>query len=165
MVIEMHFGLLNISKKVLQHRVAVTLATTTCTILLATGIAIGSDTETILGIEADTEYGEYLAGECITCHNADQALGEKGEGGVPGIHGAKAESIITNLLLYKSGVRDNTTMKAVVQTKADDEIAALAAYFASFASDASQSQDSDNEQTTNEAQETETAISEAKKTQ
>jgi len=90
----------------------------------------------IMALEADIEYGEYLAGEGTTCHNDQQQIGKKGDGGVPGIHGADRQSIVLNMLAYRSGERVNTTMRGVAQAKADDEIAALAAYFSSLASTA-----------------------------
>jgi len=88
-------------------------------IAIMSAAASADTTDTILSLDADTEYGEYLAGECTTCHNVQQTLGEKGDSGVPGIHGATRESLISDLLAYRSGEKDNTTMQGVTQSKTD----------------------------------------------
>ncbi len=44
----------------------------------------------ILAIDADFDYGEYLAGECSSCHNPRAS----DDSTVPKIHGASRESII-----------------------------------------------------------------------
>lgn len=79
----------------------------------------------ILELDADADYGEYLSGECVICHKAGEA-----SGGVPNIHGTERAQIISALLEYKNGVRINTTMLQVTKSLGDDEMAALAKYFA-----------------------------------
>lgn len=81
--------------------------------------------EKILAIDADADYGEYLSGECVICHKAGEA-----SGGVPIIHGLERAQIISALLEYKNGIRSNTTMLQVTKSLGDDEMAALAKYFA-----------------------------------
>lgn len=83
-----------------------------------------SFTDIVLGIEGDPDYGEYLAGECVTCH---QASGHAD--GIPSIVGLPRDYFITALFEYKTNVRSNEVMKLRVTNLANDEIAALAAYF------------------------------------
>lgn len=83
----------------------------------------GEATARILAIEGDPAFGEYLGGECATCHrpSADAAI--------PAIHGLDAEHIVSALVEYRMGIRDSDVMRLMAARLADDEIAALAAYF------------------------------------
>ena len=78
----------------------------------------------ILALEGDLEYGEYLSSECTTCHRAD---GDND--GIPGIVGWETADFVTAMHAYKEKHRDNPVMQMVTGRLADDEIAALAAYF------------------------------------
>lgn len=82
-------------------------------------------TEEILLIEADAEYGEYLAGDCVTCH---QISGQSD--GIPSIVGIPKDYFVRSLVEYKTNVRDNEVMKLRVVNLANEEIAHLAEYFA-----------------------------------
>jgi cytochrome c553 len=75
----------------------------------------------------DVALGEYLAGECVTCHQ------RSGRGdGIPSIVGWPAESFIAVIASYKSKERDNVVMQTIAARLKDDEIQALAAYFESL---------------------------------
>lgn len=78
----------------------------------------------VLAMEGDAEYGEYLAGECLTCH---QASGHAD--GIPSIVGLPRAYFVKALFEYKTNVRRNEVMKLRVANLANEEIAALAAYF------------------------------------
>lgn len=80
-------------------------------------------------LQGDAEYGEYLAGECVTCHNDKSA-----ENGMPYILGMPTEYFIDALYQYREGVRENPVMKTVVDRLGDEEMAALAAYFVALES-------------------------------
>ncbi|MBX2883392.1 MAG: c-type cytochrome [Granulosicoccus sp.] len=86
--------------------------------------AMSPEVEQILSLDADPDYGEYLAAECATCHSGSSA-----SGGVPPIKGLPRPYFIQALLEYKNGVRDNSVMKLMAGNLGDDELAALAAYF------------------------------------
>jgi cytochrome c len=79
----------------------------------------------ILAIVGDVEYGEYLAQECATCH---QRTGS--DLGIPSITGWPEEDFVVAMHAYRRGLRPHQVMQMVAQRLADDEIAALAAYFA-----------------------------------
>jgi cytochrome c len=79
----------------------------------------------ILSMTGDRAYGEYLGGECVTCHQLSGA-----SDGIPSIVGHAADYIIQALVEYKLGVRTNEVMRIRTSRLAKDEIAALAAYFA-----------------------------------
>jgi len=87
--------------------------------------ALASKVDEILAIEADPAFGEYLGSECLTCHQP----GITSET-IPVVHGREAAEIIAALLEYKHEIRENTTMINMAKNLGDDEIAALATYFA-----------------------------------
>lgn len=78
----------------------------------------------ILAIVGDPAYGEYLAGECLTCHQASGA-----DKGIPSITGWPPDVFVTVMHAYKSKARPHPVMRMIASNLADDEIAALAAYF------------------------------------
>ena len=81
----------------------------------------------ILEIEGDVAYGEYLASDCQTCHRSDN----KNEG-IPGINGREIIEIVYALHEYKNKYRQNEVMQMMAGSLGDEEIAALASYFASL---------------------------------
>lgn len=81
----------------------------------------------ILAIAGDPAYGEYLAGECTTCHRQDGA-----DEGIPSITGWPVKSFVVAMHAYKSQARPHPVMRMVAGSLADEEIAALASYFATL---------------------------------
>jgi len=89
--------------------------------------AVGTDHSVdpaILALEGDAEYGEYLASECTTCH---QASG--GDDGIPSIVLWPEEDFVIAMHAYKDKVRPNPVMQLIAGRLNNEEIAALAAYF------------------------------------
>jgi len=72
--------------------------------------------------KADIGYGEYLAGECVTCHRKSGA-------GIPQINGIEAETFVTIMKAYRSKELDNKVMQMVAGRLDDEQIISLAAYF------------------------------------
>lgn len=94
-----------------------------------TGAAGGREVEldaAILALDGDPEYGEYLSAGCTTCH---QASGE--DKGIPSIVGWSAEDFVYAMHAYKLKVREHPVMQMMAGKLSAEEIAALAAYFAS----------------------------------
>jgi cytochrome c553 len=71
-------------------------------------------------------YGEYLSGECLTCHRLDSNSSE-----IPAIFGWPEDKFIETLAMYKYGSRENAAMRNVAMSLGDEEMAALARFFAS----------------------------------
>ncbi|SEO06643.1 c-type cytochrome [Palleronia pelagia] len=92
-------------------------------LVCATGVSAEdvAPIDALLEIEGDVAYGEYLATECTACHG--------GGGRIPPLAGLPREYMLSALHDYKSGVRENATMKNVAMALGDDEMAALAAFF------------------------------------
>lgn len=78
----------------------------------------------ILAIDGDREYGEYLASECTTCHRDDATEG------IPSITGWPVAAFVTAMHAYRSKAREHPVMRMMAGRLSDEEIAALAAYFA-----------------------------------
>ena len=75
--------------------------------------------------KADLSYGEYLAGECVTCHR-------KSSTGIPQINGIEAETFVIIMKAYRSKELDNKVMQMMAGRLDDEQIISLAAYFSSL---------------------------------
>ena len=78
----------------------------------------------ILSIVGDVEYGEYLASECMACHQRSGV-----ENGIPGINAWPTEDFVIVMHSYKKKVRPHPVMQMIAGRLTNEEIAALAAYF------------------------------------
>lgn len=78
----------------------------------------------VLTIVGDPEYGEYLSGECITCHQASGS-----DEGIPSITGWPVVDFVTAMQAYKIEARPHPVMRMIAGRLSDEEIAGLAAYF------------------------------------
>ena len=87
------------------------------------GVSTASSAENLLK-NADLAYGEYLAGECVTCHSADGA-----DRGIPSIIGLDAEGFAYIMHSYQKKELDNKVMQLVAGRLDDEQIASLAVYF------------------------------------
>lgn len=90
--------------------------------------AIASDppvSPEILAIKGDPEFGEYLASNCVTCHQADGS-----NKGIPSITGWPVDDFVAAMHAFKQKARTNSVMQNVAGALSNDEIAGLAAWFA-----------------------------------
>ena len=78
----------------------------------------------ILSIVGDVEYGEYLASECMACHQKSGV-----ENGIPGINAWPTEDFVIVMHSYKKKERPHPVMQMIAGRLTNEEIAALAAYF------------------------------------
>ena len=62
--------------------------------------------ESILAL-GDTEYGQHLAGECVTCHKANTSKG------IPSINGYDKDVFVTLMLAYKNKEMENQVMQMI----------------------------------------------------
>lgn len=81
----------------------------------------------VLGIVGDAEYGEYLSSECSTCHQRDGS-----DQGIPSITQWPEEDFVVAMHAYKKKLRPHPVMQMMAGRLSNDEIAALAAYFATL---------------------------------
>lgn len=71
------------------------------------------------------EYGQYLSSQCATCHRLDAF-----EGGIPPLGHLPKDYFVIAMKEYKSGRRSNPAMVSVANSLSEEEIEALAAYYA-----------------------------------
>lgn len=95
----------------------VSLLTAASILLAVTGM--------VAGHAADVELGRYLSSECMTCHGAAQAHGT-----IPDIFGMAETTFGEVVKAYRDRRMPNAVMQNVASRLNDEEIAALAAYFA-----------------------------------
>jgi cytochrome c553 len=76
--------------------------------------------------QSDKALGEYLSSECVTCHQLSGRYQ-----GIPPIVGWPEQSFVEIMDEYRSKKRANPVMQTIAAKFSKDEIAALAAYFAS----------------------------------
>ena len=79
----------------------------------------------ILAIIGDPAYGEYLSGECTSCHQPNGATE-----GIPSITHWPVDDFVIAMHAYKDGVRAHPVMQMMAQRLSNEEIAALGAYLA-----------------------------------
>lgn len=93
-----------------------------------TGVALDHEVAPeILAIVGDPAYGEYLSGECTSCHQASGLAS-----GIPSITNWPADVFVSAMHAYKDGVRAHPVMQMMAGRLSNEEIAALAAYFGSI---------------------------------
>lgn len=78
----------------------------------------------ILALKGDPEYGEYLATECLTCHQADGSAE-----GIPSITLWPEDDFVVAMHAYKNKLRPHPVMQMMAGRLSNEEIASLAAYF------------------------------------
>lgn len=78
-------------------------------------------------VDGDPEYGEYLSSQCQTCHQADGS-----DDGIPSIKGLRPENFYVAIRAYKTKKRPNQVMQTVAGALDEEQMAALAAYFATL---------------------------------
>ena len=83
------------------------------------------------GVAADAAklkaYGEHLSRECATCHRLDGT-----DNGIPSIVAWDSDQFVTTMKFYQQGLRDNLAMMSVAKSLDEEQLQALAAYFASL---------------------------------
>lgn len=75
--------------------------------------------------KVDLEFGRYLATECLTCHRSATT-----SGAIPNIFGLQEATLVALLKAYRDKQLPNPVMQTVASRLKDDEIDALAQFFA-----------------------------------
>lgn len=91
---------------------------------VATGLLLSTAAPSaVLG--ADVEFGRYLSSECMTCHGTAKA-----DSTIPSIFGLGEAHFVEVIRAYRVRALPNPVMQTIAGRLSDEEIAALAAYFA-----------------------------------
>ncbi len=80
-------------------------------------------------IAADAAAGKVKSAQCAACHGAN---GISPMGIYPNLAGQKEQYTIKQMKDFKSGARKDPTMQAMVAALSDEDIANLAAFYASI---------------------------------
>ena len=76
----------------------------------------------------DAQRGKEKSATCVACHGED---GNNPDPNFPRLAGQFQDYLLKSLQDYQSGARDNAIMKGMVATLSDEDMADLAAYYAS----------------------------------
>lgn len=82
-------------------------------------------TGTAAGRAADVELGRYLSSECMTCHGVAKASDT-----IPNIYGLGETHFVEVIKAYRAKALPNPVMQNIAGRLNDEEIDALAAFFA-----------------------------------
>jgi cytochrome c len=93
-------------------------------------LAVGAVTVSAEEVEGDVEYGQYLAAECTSCHTGNHT-----DSGIPNISGLSADGMLLMLRAYKNKELENPTMQTIAARLDEEQMAALAAYYATLTPD------------------------------
>ena len=77
--------------------------------------------------KADIGYGEYLAGECVTCHKKKGA-----SSGIPVIAGINPKTFVQKINGYRNKTLKNKVMQMIARRLNEEQTLSLAAYFSSL---------------------------------
>lgn len=89
-------------------------------VVIAAGAARADEQRTLA-------YGRHLAQECTSCHKLDGT-----SSAIPSIIGRPVDEFTAALKSFQAGARTNPAMVSVAQSLDDEQIKALAVYFASL---------------------------------
>lgn len=92
---------------------------------LATTVVLAVSSGACQAQKGDLEFGQYLATECLTCHRS-ATVG----GAIPNIFGMSEPRFVVLVKAYRDKQLPNPVMQNVAGRLKDDEIAALAQFFA-----------------------------------
>jgi cytochrome c553 len=73
----------------------------------------------------DIELGRHLSAECVTCHR-----GASAKSTIPNIYGLAEKTFVDVVKAYREKRLNNAVMQNIASRLKDEEIEALAAYFA-----------------------------------
>ncbi|MCK9532809.1 MAG: c-type cytochrome [Gammaproteobacteria bacterium] len=76
------------------------------------------------------EAGRRMTMPCMSCHGAN---GDASEGKYPKLAGQNAEYLVAAMRAYRDGRRDSSEMRVFMAQLADEEIDAIAAFYAAQA--------------------------------
>jgi cytochrome c553 len=89
--------------------------------VMSSAVSIGS-----AQAQESLQAGRYLAGNCANCHGTTG----HSQGAMPALAGQDAARLVEQLRQFREGKRPATIMHQLVKGYSDDQLAAIAAYFA-----------------------------------
>ncbi|MGF1643957.1 MAG: c-type cytochrome [Thiotrichales bacterium] len=99
---------------------------------LAFTVAIAGSHVSLAGAAGDAAQGRDKASNCMGCHGVTSYFNTYPTYRVPRLGGQHTEYLVSALQAYRAGDREHSTMQAQAASLSDQDMADLAAYFASF---------------------------------
>ena len=81
-----------------------------------------------VGAQAEVAQVRVWAAACANCHGTNG----RAQPGMPSLAGTPREELLRSMLEYKNGVRPATIMHQLAKGYTDEQLAALAGYFAAL---------------------------------
>jgi len=97
-------------------------------LLLPFGIAVSLGFVSVVQAAGDVQAGKAKAASCGACHGANG----QGVPPNPALAGQSEDQLLQEMKDYKSGKRNNVIMKGLMGPLSDQDMANLAAYYASL---------------------------------
>ncbi len=101
-------------------------------VCIAAALLIMSGASVNAGASGDPESGRLKAATCMGCHGAPGMRNAYPGYRVPKLGGQHAQYLADALKGYRDGLRSHPTMRAQAASLSDEDIADIAAYFASL---------------------------------
>jgi cytochrome c553 len=80
----------------------------------------------------DREAGQTKSSTCVACHGADGLGKDLGTQKVPALAGKDPAYLVQQLQAFKTGARQNPMMNMMIKPLSEQDLADLAAYYASL---------------------------------
>ena len=96
--------------------------------LMGAIVLTGALTASAPALAGDAEAGKAKIGTCVACHGKD---GKATIPNYPNLMCQNEKYLVDAIGQYKSGARNNPLMKPMVATLSDEDVANVAAYYAS----------------------------------
>jgi cytochrome c553 len=96
------------------------------TVRLTAGLALVAASAAVTAQPADPMLGRNLAATCANCHGTSG----NAKGDMKSLAGASAEKILAQLADFRSGNQPATIMHQITKGYTEDQLKAIAAYFA-----------------------------------
>jgi len=94
-------------------------------------LAAALSTPVAHAVEGDAEQGRIKANTCLGCHAIPSYSNAYPYYHVPKLGGQHEAYIVSALIAYRNGTRSHETMQGNAESLSDQDIADIAAYFAS----------------------------------
>ena len=97
-------------------------------VALAAFVSLGATSMSALSDDAKREaYGRHLARECTSCHRIDGV-----DNAIPSIVGWPTDAFAATMKFYRDGTRTNPVMMSVASSLSEEQVQALATFFATL---------------------------------
>jgi cytochrome c553 len=102
------------------------MRTRECIASAAVGLALSAAAVSPVLAQSSADAGRYVAANCANCHGTTGVA----KGAMPSLAGLSKERIVENMKAFRDGKRPATVMHQIAKGYTDQQIDAVAAFFA-----------------------------------